>query len=532
MSKRTGLTAGLLVASGVLALAGAAEAQPKRGGDLVMIGVAGSPRHLNGAVQSGVATAQPSTQIFASLVRYDDKWNALPYLAKSWELSPDGKALTFKLVDNAVFHDGRPVTSADVAFSIMTVKANHPFQTMLAPVTGVDTPDPLTAVLRFEKPHPAAMLALSTALAPILPKHVYDDGTDVKVHARNATPVGSGPFKLAEFKAGEHIVLERFDKFFIPGRPYLDRIIIRIMNDQAAMVIGMERQELHVYPLSTNPRNVERLGQQGHLVVTDKGYDGIGPINWLAFNTKKPPLDRKEVRQAISYAIDREFITKRLMAGMAKIATGPIMNGTPFYTDGVEPYRLDLDKANALLDQAGLKRGADGNRMALSIDFIPTGGPDQQKNVAEYLKPQLKKIGIDLTVRTAPDFPTWAQRVGGWDFDMTMDNVFNWGDPVIGVHRTYLSSNIRKGVIWSNTQQYSNTTVDDLLEKAQVEIDPAKRKAHYVAFQRQVVEDAPIAFINVSPFYTIYHKNLANPPLSIWGTMAPFDEVYWEAPPK
>ena len=193
----------------------------------------------------------------------------------------------------------------------------------------------------------------------------------------------------------------------------------------------------------------------------------------------------------------------------------------------MDPYKADVEKANHLLDQAGLKKGAGGMRAALSVDYLP-GGSEQQKNVAEYLKPQLRKIGIDVTVRTSPDFPTWAKRVSSQEFDMTMDAVFNWGDPVIGVHRTYLSSNIRPGVIWSNTQSYSNPEVDDLLARASVERDVPKRRAMYQEFQKVVVEEAPIAFINVLPYFSVYEKNLRNLPTTIWGATAPIDEMYRE----
>jgi peptide/nickel transport system substrate-binding protein len=144
----------------------------------------------------------------------------------------------------------------------------------------------------------------------------------------------------------------------------------------------------------------------------------------------------------------------------------------------------------------------------------------------------LKRVGINLEVRAAPDFPTWAQRVSNYDFDLTMDTVYNWGDPIIGVNRTYLSSNIRKGVIWSNTQQYSNPKVDELLQAAALETSPAKRKALYSEFQKIVVGDVPIYFINATPYYNAFSKGLAGLPTSIWGMMSPLDEIYWKTPPK
>ncbi|HTV90697.1 MAG TPA: ABC transporter substrate-binding protein [Stellaceae bacterium] len=520
--------------SSALALApsvGAAAAQPQQSGGTVIVAFgAGTPRHLNPAVQSGVATAVPGTQIFASPLRYDANWQAQPYLAKSWEVAKNGLAVTLHLVDDAVFHDGRPMTSADVAYSILAIKKDHPFKDMFAPVASVDTPDPHTAIIRLAHRHPAILLALSPALCPILPKHYFDDGTDLKINPKNSKPIGCGPFKLAEFVPASHITLERFDKFFITGRPRLDRIILQIIDDETALVIGMEQRQTHVQFFASEPRDIDRLSKQPHLAVTDQGYAGVGPINWLEFNELKKPLDDKRVRQAIAYALDRDFVIKNLLLGEARAATGPIHPESPFYTADVDHYALDLDNANRLLDAAGLKRDADGTRFGLTVDYIP--GPSvQQQGVAQYLRPQLKKIGIDVTVRAAPDFPTWAQRVSSWDFDMSMDIVFNWGDPVIGVDRTYLSSNIRKGVIWSNTQNYRNPRVDQLLAAAATEIDPAKRKAQYVEFQKIVVGDAPIAYVNAVPYHTIYDKGLGNVPTTIWGSMSPLDEFYWEKKP-
>jgi len=157
--------------------------------------------------------------------------------------------------------------------------------------------------------------------------------------------------------------------------------------------------------------------------------------------------------------------------------------------------------------------------------------PSQQRDVALYLKRQLEKVGIDTRVRRSKNFPEWATRIGNWDFDMTMDSVYNWGDPSIGVHRTYLSDNIRKGVIWSNTQNYRNKRVDEILGQAAVEMDKRKRKALYSEFQQILTEELPVVWINVLPFHTVYHTGLGKPPTTIWGIHAPFDELYWKEPP-
>ncbi|WP_298676637.1 ABC transporter substrate-binding protein [uncultured Lentibacter sp.] len=490
------------------------------GGTLV-IATTQAPRHLNGAVQSGIATGVPSAQIFASPLRYDENWEPQPYLAESWEMAADGMSLTLNLVAGATFHDGKPVTSEDVAFSIMATKENHPFKSMFAPVEAIETPDAQTAIIRLSQPHPALLLALSPALAPIMPKHIYGDGQDIKSHPANSTPIGSGPFMLDEFKAGELVALKKNPDFFIEGRPKLDEILIRIIKDPSALLIAMENSDADMYPFMAGSQEIRRLEKAEHLEITDEGYAGIGPINWLAFNTKSEKLSDVRVRQAIAYAVDRDFVTKALHRGVSQQQRGPIIESSPYFTDAIAPYDVDLDKANALMADAGF-----GDGMDLTIDYIP-GPKEQQQSIAEYLKSQFKKIGINLTVRAAPDFPTWAGRVGGHDFELTMDIVFNWGDPVIGVHRTYLCSNIRKGVIWSNTQQYCNEKVDELLNAAAVELDTDKRAALYKEFQEIIGQDVPLYTINALPYHTAYDKKLKNVPTGIWGTMHPMDTVEW-----
>jgi peptide/nickel transport system substrate-binding protein len=522
-SRRNALALALMAGLPAVHTFAATEA-PTRGGTLVL-GSTQALRHVNGAVQSGIATAVPSTQIFASPLRFDDKWNAQPYLAEKWSLAADGKSLTLNLRKGAVFHDGKPITSEDVAFSIMAIKANHPFTTMMGPVEKVETPDPHTAIIRMSAPHPAIVLAMSPALCPILPKHIYGDGTDLKVHPRNSTDVvGSGPFRLTEFKAGQRLVLERFDKFFLAGKPYLDKIIVNINPDSNSLLLGLERGEIQMIPYATNSTELKRVAANPALNLTNKGFDGIGAINWLAFNTAKKPLNDVNVRKAIALTIDKKFISKALHGGFSQPADGPIVAGSPFAIPDLITYPLDLKKAAEMLDAAGYKAGADGERFKLTIDYLP-GQDEQQKNVAEYIRAQLKKVGVMVDVRASADFPSWAKRMATHDFDLSMDVVFNWGDPIIGVHRTYLSTNIRP-IVWTNTQSYNNPKVDELLNTAGGLLDPVKRRAYYATFQKIVTDELPIHFINNTPYHTASSKKVMNVPTTIWGPASPYDEVY------
>ena len=500
-----------------------ALAQAGSSGTLV-VGLGAAPRHLNSAVQSGVATGVPAAQIFASPLRFDKDWNPEPYLAESWSFQDDGRSLLLKIRAGATFHDGKPITSEDVAFSIMTIKANHPFQAMFAPVERVDTPTPQIAIIRMSQPHPAILLAMAPPFCPIIPKHVFGDGADVKTHPKNNLPVGSGPYKVVSFNPREAIVLERYPGYFFKDRPAFERVIFRIITDNAAQALALEKGEVDLLPGSVTLSQFSQLAKAKDVVLSRKGGEAIGPLGWLAFNLKRKPFDDVRVRQAIAHAIDKDFIVKALHQGNTKVATGPIAPGSPFYSDKVERYPLDLKKAAALLDAAGLKPDGSGKRFAMTVDFLPNT-PDNSQTIAEYLRPQLKKIGIEVTVRTSPDFPTWARRVSTYDFDATMDGAFNYGDPVIGVHRTYLSSNIKPGVIWSNTQNYVNPKVDEVLAQATTEKDMEKRKKLYAEFQRLVVADVPQVFVHVWAQGYAARKDLVNVPESIWAPMVPYDEM-------
>ena len=433
-----------------------------------------NPVSLNPGLSSRLSSVIPGAQLFASPLQYDDQWNPHPYLAEKWEMAPDGLSLTLHLVKGAKFHDGTPITSEHGPFSIMAIKANHPFKAMYAPVSGVDTPDPYTAVIRLSKPHPAILLCMSPVLCPIMPKHVYGTDPNIRQNPANKAPIGSGPFKFVEWKPGDYIMLEKNKDFFIKGKPHVDRVIIKIIPDMNNRVMAVARG---------------------------------------AFNTVKTPFDDVRVRQAAAYAIDRNFFAKVIMMGLVTPSATPITPFSPFYTKDVNMYDVNLEKAKKLLDEAGYPVKADGTRFTVTVDYAP--GSPTTKMMAEYLKPQLAKVGIDAKIRISPDFGTWAERVSNYNFDITTDNVFNWGDPVIGVHRTYSSANIVKGVPFSNTQQYRNPKVDAIMEQAASEVDNEKRAKLYKEFQQIVINDVPIYYMTTTAYHTIYNKRVGNVPASI-----------------
>lgn len=485
-----------------------------------------SYRTLNPAVQSGTGTGIPGSQIFAGLVLTDSEFQPQPYLAKEWKVSDDGLTVTFNLVEGATFHDGVPITSADVAFSLATVKANHPFgPAMFANVDAIETPNATTAVFKLSKPTPGLMLSLHPLLMPIIPKHILDDGQELKTHPRNMENViGSGPFKVEVNEPGERLVLVKNDDFFLEGKPLLDEITFEAVVDPLSRVLKLENGELDFAPFSgISPRDAARLEAAEGVNVTGEGYGAIGFVIYLEMNLRDAPFNDLKVRRALSHTIDAEFIANVLFSGKSTVGTGPLHTDSAFYSSDVTRYEPDIEKAGVLLDEAGYPADSDGKRFDLILD-VPSWGLGDHGPISQYLVPQLAKVGIKVELRRAPDFGSWASRISSFDYQATLNGSFNYPDPTIGVHRHFLCDNIRN-VIWSNTQGYCDEGVDELLNQAAVELDLDKRKALYAKFQQKIADDVAKIYLPQSFTATVYRDNVVNVPTSGFGAISPWMDM-------
>ncbi|SHJ74921.1 peptide/nickel transport system substrate-binding protein [Roseomonas rosea] len=505
-----------LLGAGVAGLAhpSAARAQAARGNTLVVV-TTPEPTVLTNAINSAPSVAELGTKIYDGLLEYDMQMQPQPSLAESWEVSGDGKSVTFKLRRGVTWHDGKPFTSADVAFSLLeVVKKFHPRGPgNLGPLEAVDTPDEHTAILRLAHPYPPMMKGLSSLESPIVAKHLYE-GTDIRNNPANNRPIGTGPFKFTEWNRGASIVLEKNPNYWRPGRPYLDRLIFRFINDPATRAAALESGEVDVAFFGTiTPAEMRRLAGLPNIEIAQGGYEALAPVMLLELNTKKKPLDDRRVRQALAYAIDRKFIAENVWYGFGKPAVGPISSvysGSGLYTDQV--LRFDVPdrvaRANALLDEAGYKRGAGGIRFELTQDVGPYG--DDYRRMGEYMRQAYNRIGVRLNLRTV-DQATYVRRVyTDYDFDMTSGWYVGMGDPTLGVQRQFVTSNIRQGIPFNNVAQYSDPENDRLWAQAAVETDAAKRAELFHAIQRKLVEDSPIIWIMEMELVALQNKRVKN----------------------
>jgi peptide/nickel transport system substrate-binding protein len=240
-------------------------------------------------------------------------------------------------------------------------------------------------------------------------------------------------------------------------------------------------------------------------------------------NNRVAPMNDKRFRQAIMHLIDRDAMNKRIYFGNAKVATGPISSKTRFYDGKVKRYEFSVEKATALLDEMGLKPGANGKRTELKY-LVPPYGEVYQR-AGEFFRQSFSKAGIDL-VLVGTDMAGWAEKVGNWDYEMTQNLLYQLGDPALGVARTYISSNIKKGILFSNTQGYSNPEVDRLFEEAALALDEAKRQELYSKVQQILVEDVPVAWTLELEYPIIYDKAFKNIVTSGIGSHETFGSVY------
>ncbi|MFF7710889.1 ABC transporter substrate-binding protein [Pseudomonas sp. NPDC007930] len=451
-----------------------------------------------------------SNNIYEGLVSYNEDMQPQPSLATAWEIAADGLSITFHLRQGVKWHDGQPFTSADVKYSALEVwKKVHPRgRNTFAALQDVLTPDPYTAVFKLSSPSRVILSSINANEAQILPAHLYA-GTDILQNPHNLNPIGTGPFKFVKWERGQYIELARNPDYWEAGKPKVDKLVFRVIPDASSRAAALETGEVQYSPYDSVPfSDVERLSKDPELVVSKRGYESSAAYVFMEFNLRNPILANLKVRQAIDQAVNKQQLIDVVWYGLGKPATGPVPSSLKqFYTtDGVPQYPFDLAKANQLLDEAGYPRKADGTRFSLNVDYQPFH--EGFKNQSEFIRQSLKKVGIEVNVRTQ-DLAGFIKRVySDYDFDINTGRWVPMMDPQIGGLRQYASSNITPGVPWSNASHYSNAEMDAVIAALQQEADPAKRQADFYQFQRLAQRDLPVVPLFEQQNFTVYSKRL------------------------
>jgi peptide/nickel transport system substrate-binding protein len=479
----------------------------KYGGTFIY-GLLGDPATLNPAISVELSTNAVGGVLYEPLFNYDIELNPHPNLAKDIVLGSDGLTYTVHLVQNATFTDGTPITSADVKFTYDMVLSKYHGKAsalwtlgFLTANKSITTPDPYTVVFKLNSPFlgfPASIGALN--IIPILPKHVYE-GTDILKNPNNNVPtVTSGPYKFQEWVKGDHITLVPNEKWF-RGKPYLDKIVFKIIPDQSMMVAALENSEVNFVPWYViAPSNVVKLSKDPNLVVySGNGVEAANPIVDLGFNLKPghPITTDHRVREAFMRVIDRKYIVDKVQFGVGVEGTGPIANNDPWYDKSLPAYieqlygktgsAEDISIANQLLDQAGYPKKADGTRLTLQL--LLRKDQTVQVKAGEVIREQMKQVGVDVALQIL-DVTAFTDLTSNWKYDLQIQWWTSIPDPTISVARLYSSKNIVP-IPAANSYYYNSTEADNLLNQAATETNLAKRMDLWAQFQKLIVRDLP-----------------------------------------
>lgn len=514
---------GLLAGFG-LSAESAFAGEGQRGGTLTAT-LTPEPPTLVIGVGSQAPTLFAGSKIYQGLLRYSPTLEPMSELARSWEVSPDKTVFTFRLEDNVKFHDGTPMTSEDVIFSITSFhKTLSPrVRAVFAKIKNAEALDPLTVRFTLDAPFEPFLMMFDVTTASIVPKHIYE-GTEFMANPANQTPIGTGPFVFSEWQRGNFIRLKRFEGYWREGLPYLDEIVYRIVPDSQSRALAVESGEVQMcHGSDIEPFDVPRLREVPTLEVTTNGYEYFGPVLFLDLNNRIEPLNDKRVRRALAMALDRSFVVDKLWFGVGKASTGPWSSVTRFYNPKAVMPAFDVAAANALLDEAGLARDANGIRFSIGHLPLPYGA--MWNRLSEYIRTALREVGVDLVIENV-DAAGWGSRIANWDYDSTVNVVYQYADPSLGVERTYVSSNIQK-VMFANTAGYSNSEVDELFAKARGATDSAERERAFHRIQEILVDEVPLVWLSEISFPTVYSKRLRSLFETGTGAQAGLDSAYF-----
>jgi peptide/nickel transport system substrate-binding protein len=463
-------------------------------GDLFIDASIGDASTLIPPLASDAASHGIASLIYSGLIKYNGDLSLIGDLAESWEVSPDGLTITFKLRRGVKWQDGAPFTAQDVLFTYRVMvdpKTPTAYSGDYLQVKKAEAPDDYT--FRVTYPQPFAP-ALGSWTLNILPRHLLE-GQDITKSPLARKPIGTGPYKFQEWKAGEKIVLG-YNPDYFEGRVYLNGYIYLIKPDLATMFLELKAG------------NIDRMGLTPLQYTRQTEYPKFGrmynkyryiPFSYiyLGYNLDEPRFKDRRVRQALTLAINKKEIIDGVLLGLGQESYGPYKPGAWFYNPEVPKFSYDPAKARALLAEAGWQAGADGilakDGKPFEFTILTNQGNDIRVRTAEIIQRRLQEIGIRVKIRTVE----WATFIKefiekghfeavllGWNTGLDPDQYDIWH-----------SSKTKPGEL--NFIHYHNPEVDKLLEEGRHTFDKEKRRRAYFRLQEILAEDQPYTFLFV-----------------------------------
>jgi peptide/nickel transport system substrate-binding protein len=439
--------------------------------------------------------------VFSGLLKRNADMNLDGDLADSWD-TPDALTYVFHLQPGVRFHDGRPLTSADVkaTFDFILNPANRsPKRGAFRLVTSIEAPDPATVVFHLKEPYASFTGNLLRSTAGIVPANA---GADFSRH-----PVGSGPFRFVSQSQDDEVLVEHNTGYFA-GAPSLSGIRFRVVPDAVVRALELRKGSADLEVSSLTPDIIPVLATQPSLAVTERPGTNF---TYLGVNLEDPILSHREVRQALAYATDRDELIRYLLHGQARVASGILPPNHWAYEPNVTQYALNAARAEQLLDAAGFPRRQNGIRIQITLK---TSTDEQFRLIGAALQDQWRRVGVDLELRPL-EFATLLSDAIRGNFQL---NLLRWvganTDPDIF---EFVFSSKRFPPDGANRGHYRNVRIDALTDQIRVEMDREKRKALCGEAQKILADDLPYLPLWFTDAISVHRRSLGDLPLSPTG---------------
>ncbi len=440
--------------------------------------------------------------VFDTLIWKDEK-GMVPALARSWSYDQGRKAFVFEMEPHAKWHDGRPVTPEDVAFTLAYFK-KHPYGwVVLENVERAEATGP-HQVTFFLKEHYAPFLEDVGGTMPILPKHVWEKVSDPKAYGAPEAYLGSGPFVFKDFDVAKGTYLYEAFHWYYQGRPKVERLVyVKAADPIAALCSGQADLA------SIEPEMRPLLEQRGMKVIEDKA----GWVKKLMINHRMAPFDDRRFRQALAHAISQEEIIQKAHRGRGRPASYGLLSADhDLYNPATPKYAHDPGRARQILESLGFQRGTDGFyvkdgrplRVELLASSITVAGQPSSDRDGEVIRHQLEAVGIRVDLRNMEQATTDA-KVKNWDFQLAVSGHGGiMGDPKI--LNEMISEEYAAGSVNSARFQ-ANRELLDLLDAQLREMDPDRRKAMVYRIQEIFAQELPSICLYYPETLSAYNPN-------------------------
>ena len=468
-----------------------------------MVGLAGNPDTLNPMFTTTAIGRWVQRLYSDGLVLIDGEGNVQKAVAESWTASPDLKQFTFKLHPGIKFHDGQPLTMADVKFTyeqyahpdyertrdeILRIKGAKDFRAGKAQeIAGIKVTDGQN--ISFELDEPDAFFFETAQLVSIFPKHVLEKipAKELKASSFTRQPLASGPYKVVTWKEKESVIFEANPEYHL-GRPALDQIVMRLIPEVATVASELRTGGIHLGLIQSEHQDA--FSREAGLTVTN-----VPGTQYFAvrYDNGNPIFADLKVRRALTFALDRDAILKGVAGGLGTLNNTHLHPSVPEYNPNVKGYSYQPEQAKTLLDEAGWKAGSDGIRakdgQKLSVEHVFTAGSSVQERHALLVQQQLKEVGVDVRLNPVDSavFSSTYYKPGKFE---TISS--GWNNLVIPPFSEMLLNFSTSG--YHNVDRYSRPEVDQMIAEIPKTADAAKRKEIFWKLQEILSEDAPRAY--------------------------------------